>query len=180
MLAAFSLSDASSCVSVMSSSKHLKLQDHAVCPNRCLSLPIQNKSLNSYEGYTCICWSLKAVTFISSDKYFIKIEYKYKETADKNTRDNIWYWKVSNVFYTLMPTMKYCNYITLKERLILMMQSIMNLSQPFYFVGFEVCGFYVLDCYTENDQNSVGVRQFGYVSYCLVIRSEITSIKYLS
>jgi len=40
-----------------------------------------------------------------------------------------------------MPTMKYCNYITLKERLILMMQSVMYLSQPFYFVGFKVCGF---------------------------------------
>jgi len=40
-----------------------------------------------------------------------------------------------------MPTMMYCNYVTLKERLFWMMQSIMDLSQPFYFVGFEVCGF---------------------------------------
>lgn len=143
MHAAFSLSDASSCVSVMSSSKHLKLQDHAVCPNSCLSLPIQNKSLNSYEGYTCICWSLKVVTFISSEKYFIKIEYRYTGTANKNIWVNIWYCNVSNVFYTLMPKMKYCNYITRKQRLILMMQSIMDLSQPFYFAGFEVCGFYM-------------------------------------
>jgi len=86
MYAAFSLSDASSCVSVMSSSKHPKLQDHANCPNRCLSLPTERKSLNSYEGYMCICWSLKVVTFISSDKYFIKTEYKYIETANKNEK----------------------------------------------------------------------------------------------
>jgi len=84
---------------------------------------------------------IKWCDLISSDKYFIRTEYKYTETANKNKWDNIWHCNVSNVFYTLMPTMMYCNYVTLKERLFWMMQSIMDLPQPFYFVGFEVCGF---------------------------------------
>jgi len=49
--------------------------------------------------------------------------------------------------------------MTLKERLFWMMQSILDLSQPFYFVHFEVCGFYMFWIVTlKNYQNSVRVR----------------------
>jgi hypothetical protein len=152
MRAAFSLSDASSCVSVMSSSKHLKLQDDAVCPNRCLSLPIQNKE------FECI-WRLYVYMLVikSCDLYFFwQIFYHWNSWQEWN---NIWQCSVSNIFYTFMPTMKYCNYMTLKERLFWMMQSILDLSQPFYFVRFEVSGFYMFWIVTlKNYQNSVRVR----------------------
>jgi len=40
-----------------------------------------------------------------------------------------------------------------------MMKSIFDLSQPFYFVRFEVCGFYMFWIVSlKNYQKSVGVR----------------------